>query len=268
MTYVPSSCQPVVVRMNKKNLIAIGDIHGMAHVLKLLLQHLEAEFSPNDAQFVFLGDIIDRGPDSLPAVNQVCRIIDTFSGSVMVLGNHDFFLRHMADLSLAKDEEDRWLAQGGMNTLESYGLDDDDLVSAGKALRRMRPRHVTLFENAVSHFETENHFFVHAGVDPEVPLSEQLAHDLMWIRNGFLDHTALFEKMIVHGHSITPSELPEVHPNRIAIDTGSYRTGRITAAIFQDDVLRGFVSAEIDGDSGRVRRFNASAKEVECLQAA
>jgi len=254
--------------MTKKNLIAIGDIHGMAHVLRLLLQHLEKEFSPDDAQFVFLGDVIDRGPYSLPAVNQVCRIIDTFSGSVMVLGNHDFFLRHMADLSLAKDEEDRWLAQGGMNTLESYGLDDGDLVDAGKALRRMRPRHVTLFESAVSHLETENHFFVHAGVDPEVPLSEQLAHDLMWIRKGFLDHTAPFEKMIVHGHSITPSELPEVHSNRIAIHTGSYRTGRITAAIFRDDVLNGFVSAEIDGNGERVRRFDASAQEVESLQAA
>ncbi|CDN53832.1 Serine/threonine protein phosphatase [Neorhizobium galegae bv. officinalis bv. officinalis str. HAMBI 1141] len=254
--------------MNKKNLIAVGDIHGMAHVLKLLLQHLEKKFSADDTQFVFLGDIIDRGPDSLPAVNQVCRVIDTFPGSVMVLGNHDFFLRHMADLSLAKDEEDKWLAQGGMNTLESYGLDEGDLVAAGKALRRIRPRHVALFENAVSHFETEKHFFVHAGVDPEVSLSDQLAHDLMWIRKGFLDHTAPLEKMIVHGHSITPSELPEVHPNRIAIDTGSYRTGRITAAIFCDDFLHGFISAEINGDGKRVRRFDASAQEVENLQAA
>lgn len=254
--------------MNKKNLIAIGDIHGMAHVLKLLLHHLEKEFSPDDAQFVFLGDVIDRGPDSLPAVNQVCRIIDTYPGSVMVLGNHDFFLRHMADLSLAKDEEDRWLAQGAMNTLESYGLDESDLIAAGKAMRRTRPRHVALFENAVSHFETERHYFVHAGVDPEVPLSEQLDHDLMWIRKGFLDHTAPFEKMIVHGHSITPSELPEVHSNRIAIDTGSYRTGRVTAAIFRDDILIGFVSAEIDGDGERIRRFDASAQEVERLQAA
>lgn len=254
--------------MTKKNLIAIGDIHGMAHVLRLLLEHLEKEFSPDDAQFVFLGDVIDRGPDSLPAVNQVCRIIETFPGSVMILGNHDFFLRNLANLSLARDEEDRWLAQGGMNTLESYGLDDGDLVAAGKVLRRIRPRHVTLFENAVSHFETENHFFVHAGVDPEVPLSEQLAHDLMWIRKGFLDHTAPFEKMIVHGHSITPSELPEVHSNRIAIDTGSYRTGRITAAIFRDDVLSGFVSAEIASEGERVRRFNASAQEIKSAQAA
>ncbi|KQY10888.1 hypothetical protein ASE23_07045 [Rhizobium sp. Root73] len=254
--------------MNKKNLIAVGDIHGMAHVLKLLLQHLETEFSPDDAQFVFLGDIIDRGPDSLPAVNQVCRIIETFTGSVMVLGNHDFFLRNLANLSLASDEEGQWLAQGGMNTLESYGLDDGDLVAAGKALRRMRPRHVTLFESAVSHFETENHFFVHAGVDPEVPLSEQLAHDLMWIRKGFLDHTSSFEKMIVHGHSITPSELPEVHSNRIAIDTGSYRTGRITAATFHDDLLRGFVSAEIDSDGQRIRQFDASAQEIKPAQAA
>lgn len=254
--------------MNKKTLIAVGDIHGMAHVLKLLLQHLENEFFPESAQFVFLGDVIDRGPDSLPAVNQVCRIIEAFPGSVMILGNHDFFLRNLANLSLARDEEDRWLAQGGMNTLESYGLDDGDLVAAGKVLRRIRPRHVTLFENAVSHFETENHFFVHAGVDPAVPLSEQLAHDMMWIRKGFIDHTAPFQKMIVHGHSITPSELPEVHSNRIAIDTGSYRTGRIAAAIFCDDILSGFVSAEIDDDGERVRRFDACAREIENLQVA
>jgi serine/threonine protein phosphatase 1 len=254
--------------MTKKNLIAIGDIHGMAHVLKLLLQHLEKEFSPDDARFVFLGDIIDRGPDSLPAVNQVCRIIDTFSGSVMVLGNHDFYLRHMADLSLAKEEEDRWLAQGGMNTLESYGLDEDDLVEAGKAIRRMRPRHVRLFETAVSHFETGKHFFVHAGVDPEAPLSEQVASDLMCIRKGFLEYREPFEKTIVHGHSITPSELPEVHSNRIAVDTGSYRTGRIAAAIFCDDALSGFVSAEFDRGNECVRRFDASGQEIESSQAA
>lgn len=252
--------------MNKKTLIAVGDIHGMAHVLKFLLQHLENEFSPEDAQFVFLGDIIDRGPDSLPAVNQVCRIIETFRGSVMILGNHDFFLRNLINLSLARDEEDRWLAQGGLNTLESYGLDDSDLIAAGKVLRRIRPKHVTLFQNAVSHFETENHFFVHAGVDPAVPLSEQLAHDMMWIRKGFLDHTAPFQKMVVHGHSITPSELPEVHSNRIAIDTGSYRTGRITAAIFDNDVLREFVSAENDAHSQRIRRFDHTAREIERLQ--
>lgn len=254
--------------MPKKNIIAVGDIHAMAHTLRLLLGYLEKKFSADDTQFVFLGDIIDRGPDSLPAVNQVCRIIDTYPGSVMVLGNHDFFLRHMANLSLAKDEEDRWLALGGINTLESYGLDEVDLVDAGKALRRVRPRHVTLFEDAVSHFATESHFFVHAGVDPEVPLSEQLAHDLMWIRKGFLDHTAPFEKMIVHGHSITPSELPEVYSNRIAIDTGSYRTGRITAAIFHDDVLGGFISAEINGEGERIRRFDASAQEIRHLQTA
>ncbi len=251
--------------MNKKNLIAVGDIHGMAYVLKLLLQNLKEKFSPEDTQFVFLGDIIDRGPDSLPAVNQVCGIIETFPGSVMILGNHDFFLRNLAKLSLATDERDRWLAQGGVNTLESYGLDDCDLATAGELLRRIRPKHVTLFENAVSHFETEKHFFVHAGVDPERPLSDQLADDMMWIRKGFLDHTAPFKKMIVHGHSITQSELPEVHSNRIAIDTGSYRTGRIAAAIFRDDFLTGFISAEINRDGERVRRFDASAREIERL---
>ncbi len=250
--------------MNPTNLIAVGDVHGMAQTLELLLNGLEGRFQPSDSMFVFLGDLIDRGPDSHRAVEMVARVIDRYPGSVLIMGNHDEYLLNMSLLSLAADEERAWMLLGGVQTLESYGLKDHgDLVGAGKAFNAMHPRHAALFRNAVTHFETERFFFTHAGVNPAVPLADQYIRDLRWIRRAFLTHTGPFEKLIVHGHSITPTELPEVHPNRIAVDTGSYKTGRISAAIFTRDVLMGFTVAEVHGNGTEVRHFDADVKEVK-----
>lgn len=241
----------------KKHLIAIGDIHGMVQPLKLLLGHIAREFSPDDTRIVFLGDLVDRGPNSLAVVSLVSSFIDRFPGSALCLGNHDAYMRHMSELSLSRDEEIAWMRFGGVATLASYGLDHHDLVEAGKAFNLQYPEHTELFRAATTHVETERHFFTHAGIDPSEPLSNQAAHDLMWIREGFLDHDGPFEKIIVHGHSITPSKMPEVHANRIALDTGSYSTGRISAAIFVDDELAGFVCAEDSEGKRSIRRFDA-----------
>lgn len=249
------------------NLIAIGDVHGMAQPLEFLLNDLEGRFKPSDSVFVFLGDLIDRGPDSRAAVEMVARVIDRYLGSVLIMGNHDEYLLNMSLLSLAADEEQAWMLLGGVQTLESYDLKDHgDLVDAGKAFIATYPRHAALFRNAITHFETERFFFTHAGVNPAVPLAKQNIRDLRWIRRTFLTHTGPFEKLIVHGHSITPTELPEVHPNRIAIDTGSYRTGRISAAIFTRDVLVGFTVAEANSSGAGVRNFDADVMEVKPAQ--
>ena len=246
----------------KKNLIAIGDIHGMAETLELLLSTLMKEFKPENTRFVFLGDLIDRGPNSSQAVDLVCDITDHYPGSICIRGNHDMYMDCMSNLSIARDESATWMCLGGKTTLESYGLDPDDLIDSGKKFNRLHPRHMSLFGNARSHFETQRYYFTHAGVDPYMPLSEQDNHVLMWIRKGFLDSTKVLEKIVVHGHTITGSSLPEIYDNRVALDVGSYRTDKIAAAIFVDDELDGFFVSQVTASLSEVRRFDKQMKEI------
>jgi serine/threonine protein phosphatase 1 len=244
------------------NLIAIGDIHGMAQTLELLLSTLTKEFKPENTRFVFLGDLIDRGPNPFKAVDLVCDVIDHYPGSVCIRGNHDMYMDSMSNLSIARDEAATWMCLGGKTTIESYGLDPDDLIESGKTFNRSQPRHMSLFRNARSYFETQRYYFTHAGVDPTVPLSEQDNHVLMWIRKGFLDSTTALEKIVVHGHTITGSTLPEIYENRVALDVGSYRTDKIAAAIFVDDELDGFFVSQVTASLSEVRRFDKQMNEI------
>lgn len=253
----------MVVAVTYTNLIAIGDIHGMADTLELLLSDLQSRFEPADTIFVFLGDLVDRGPDTRSAVELVMRVVQSYPGSVFIMGNHDEFVFNLARLSLPWDEIAQWAQLGGLPTLLSYGLTGrGDLVDDGNEFNEKFPEHAQFFRSTVDYFETDRHYFAHAGIDPEFPLSDQYAVDLRWIRDEFLTHTEPYEKVVVHGHSITPSELPEVHSNRIALDTGSYRTGRISAAVFKNDYLSGFTVAEVTEAGSKVRYFDAEVKEV------
>lgn len=249
--------------MSKEITIAIGDIHGMARVLSALVASLEDDFAAEKPRFIFLGDVIDRGEHSFQAMNTVCSIIENYPGSAMVLGNHDEYLLRLIDGTLSEDDQRAWMMLGGIETLQSYGVDHyetDDEVRV--ALQRTRPQHVALLKNAVPMVLSLRHCLVHAGIDPNRSLDDQDERDLRYIRKGFLDHGEMMERVIVHGHSITPSERPEVFKNRIAIDTGSYRTGRISAAIFENDELTGFISAEIIDGHSIITRYDADAKPV------
>ena len=110
---------------------------------------------------------------------------------------------------------------------------------------------------------TQRHCFVHAGIDPGKPLAEQDGRTLRWIRDGFLDYREPMEKIIVHGHSITETSFPEIHPNRIALDSGSYKTGRISAAVFDDDVLVGFFCGEGECKNFKMRYFDEAMNEID-----
>lgn len=81
-----------------------------------------------------------------------------------------------------------------------------------------------------------DYMFVHAGINPDAPLDNQDPEDLIWIRGEFLNHSDLYEKVIVHGHSI--SDTPEIHSNRIGIDTGAYHTNNLTCVVLQGRAVR------------------------------
>ena len=215
---------------------AISDIHGCAHLLEPMLKVIDADVArsrPRHAIEVFLGDYIDRGPDTRATLDMLVE--RGRRGNVVFLkGNHEAFLvRVFDDPSLFEN----WIAVGGTQTLTSYGLAPPNLkreepASILRELIRAMPReHLEFLDNLRLSFSCGDFFFVHAGVRPGVPLSEQSEHDLLWIREEFLTSEEQFGKYIVHGH--TPVRRAEFLANRVNIDTGAYATGNLTLMSIQ-----------------------------------
>jgi serine/threonine protein phosphatase 1 len=231
---------------------AIGDIHGRLDLLRRLHELIAADASEHPARrrvVVYLGDYIDRGADS-------CGVIDLLLSAPLagfecyhLKGNHeDIALRFLGDAMLGPN----WLRNGAAETMESYGVsrptpleDPAEILRAQRQLgERMPPEHLAFFGRlALSHAEGD-YFFAHAGVRPEVPLMQQHARDLMWIREEFLLSDTDFGKVVVHGHTI--DVVPRIKPNRIGIDTGAYRSGRLTALVL-DGMSRTFLQTSAPG---------------------
>ncbi len=216
---------------------AFGDIHGRSDLLKEMFAVIDADIAQNPVSRpieVFLGDYIDRGPDSAHTLD---LLIERGLGREMVFlkGNHEAFL-----LELLRDPTklEDWRQFGGQQTLMSYGvqptLNPDSVEQADliRALTEVMPSdHLRFLEALKPSFVCGDFFFVHAGVRPGISLKEQQESDLLWIRNEFLDSDEDFGKFIVHGH--TPVQKPDIRPNRINIDTGAYATGNLTLLTIQ-----------------------------------
>lgn len=212
---------------------AIGDIHGRADLLEALLGQIEADEAPRGAaetQIIFLGDLVDRGPDSKRVLDLVVALGQ--ERTVRLLrGNHDdVFLRAIKGNPRAIRHLHK---MGGRPTLLSYGIGEDeydnvDYPELTAHLAQLVPAdHVALLQRMENMAVVGDYVFVHAGVRPGVPLDEQTPEDLCWIRSEFLDHRGDFGGFVVHGHSITDDV--EVRPNRIGIDTGAFSSDKLSA---------------------------------------
>ena len=226
-------------------LYVVGDVHGRIDLLDALAKKIGDDLSRGQFEFaatVFLGDYIDRGPRSAQVVERLAN--DDFPTSVIALrGNHEAeFLDFLQDASVLEN----WRRYGGLETLVSYGVDVSaamcgkgyDLAQRELA-RKLPAHHLEFLRRTFLSYSCADYFFCHAGVRPGVPLSEQNAQDLLWIRQAFTNYRGPIEKVVVHGH--TAVEAPEILPNRIAIDTGAYATGLLTCLILQGDERR-FIS--------------------------
>ena len=217
---------------------AVGDIHGRRDLLQSLTRKVTDDLQGgrfDEAITVFLGDYIDRGPDSAGVTELLSA--GKFPTTIIALrGNHEAEL-----LRFLEDEKvlENWRRYGGLETLVSYGVDVKAVMRgqgydvAREALKdHLPPRHRMFFEQTRLYWSVGDYFFCHAGVRPGVPLTCQSERDLLWIRDEFIAFRNPFEKMIVHGH--TPVREPEIFPNRIGIDTGAYATGALTCLILED----------------------------------
>jgi len=184
----------------------VGDIHGCLKPLQRLLEKIELQ--PGD-ELVFIGDYIDRGPQSREVVDYLLGLPYR---CVFLLGNHE---KMLLDYLSGKDDG-LFLPNGGMATLRSYGGDFSDIP----------PAHLSFFHSLRPMYETPEYLFVHAGIRPMVPPDKQDLEDLVWIRQEFFQFIGRFPKPVVFGH--TPLQRVLLLPDRIGIDTGCVYGGKLT----------------------------------------
>jgi serine/threonine protein phosphatase 1 len=200
---------------------AIGDIHGSLQKLRDLIARCERHADGRAAAFVFLGDYIDRGPDSAGVIALVMQMQSHLPGRVIALkGNHEAFAIDVID---GKADQAIWLREGGDATLRSYGVRTAD---------ELPYEHVAWMRSLPLRYDDGCRFFVHGGIDPEKPLDAQSDHDLMWMREPFLSDARDHGRLIVHGHTPQSTGLPDLRGNRLNLDTGAVFGGPLTAAIF------------------------------------
>lgn len=219
---------------------AIGDIHGRHDLLRSMLARIDedvVERKIRRAVLVFLGDYIDRGPQSSQVIDRLISLRDNPAfESYFLMGNHEEVLLRVlkADLDLFR----RWVKFGGRECLQSYGLDAETMIDMEGAevavrLKAAIPRRHREFLAALDDsVRVGDYLFVHAGLRPGRALEAQSQEDMRWIRSPFLeDEESDHGYMIVHGHSI--SEGVDWRRNRIGIDTGAYQTGLLTALVLE-----------------------------------
>jgi serine/threonine protein phosphatase 1 len=216
---------------------AIGDVHGRLDLLDQLLAKIALDFAESRVQrrlLVFLGDYVDRGPDSRGVIERLAQGALPGFEHIYLTGNHeDLMLRFLAD---PEEAGAAWLWNGGQTTLASYGIASDPLIAPGPsdllalrdALLAALPAQHRQFLDSLKHYHVEGDLvFVHAGLKPGRLLARQAIEDMLWIRDEFLTSPADFGKLVIHGHTVTMA--PEARANRVGIDTGAWKTGHLTA---------------------------------------
>ncbi|WP_342359362.1 metallophosphoesterase [Terrarubrum flagellatum] len=220
---------------------AIGDIHGCADLLArhhAAIDRGAAERPKGRIIEVVLGDMIDRGPDSRGVIDQLIER-SRWREIVTLRGNHEnMLLRFLSDPTTLNE----WIRFGGLETLLSYGvtpaptLDADGMVETARRAHAAIPaEHVRFLQNTLPIWSCADFVFVHAGLRPGRSLVEQDEHDLLEIRQPFLQHTGWFGAYVVHGH--TPVADIDIRRNRMNLDTGAFATGRLSGVALERDRL-------------------------------
>jgi len=219
---------------------AIGDIHGCIDQLNLMLALIERDLAENPVDqhyLIFVGDYVDRGPDSAGVVKQLIKLQKTESNVICLKGNHEEkFLEFLAD---PRPLASGFFAYGGIETSLSYGLKEKQLLKPLRDAAKIRDllldkipkKHLQFYQSLGLSFSIGDYFFCHAGIRPGIKLKQQSSHDLMWIRREFLSYHGLHKKIIVHGH--TPYFEPEIMANRINVDTKCYDSGVLSCVVLE-----------------------------------
>lgn len=217
---------------------AIGDIHGCLSELEALEREIVADAAGIEGEkwIVTIGDYVDRGPRSDGVIDHLIGPPPPGFERICLAGNHEAML---LDYLANPTSEAAWLRYGGLETLASYGIDPRRFIGLSRAQMRAEleahiPQiHIAFMQDLPVMLTLPDLIFVHAGLNPALPLSAQAESDLLWIREPFLSEEDTDLPRVVHGH--TPGPEPVAMPHRIGLDTGAFATGVLTAARLRRD---------------------------------
>lgn len=201
-------------------IVAIGDVHGCVKSLKALWEKLKPF---EDYLHIFIGDYIDRGPDSKGVVDFLLDVKNDRK-TVFLRGNHELMLLEAYEAGSARN----WMLNGGKTTLESYGKN--------ASITDIPAEHIDFYKETRLYYETDDYFFVHAGIPPSMSIEQSKedmsAHDyFLWGRDHLNAFAPPWEKTVIFGH--TPQPFPIQQRGMIGIDTGCVYSraglGKLTA---------------------------------------
>lgn len=226
---------------NGERIYAIGDIHGEFALFDALIDAIgqdDAARPASNTHVILLGDLVDRGPNSASVIARARRL-QAERKTTILAGNHEeMFLAAFEDTGMLR----HFLRHGGRETVLSYGVpraayDEATLEELQAIMNEAVPAEDRAFVGGFEDYHIAgDYLFVHAGIAPTIPLDEQQRHHLLWIREQFIEYDAPHEHMVVHGHTISIDV--DARSNRIGIDTGAYRFGRLTALALEGETRR------------------------------
>ena len=228
----------------------IGDVHGCIVELRHLIDALPLV---DGDTVVFLGDYVDRGPDSHGVVSYLLSLQARHKtiDFVFLKGNHeDMFLSY---LGLGGQHGNMFLANGGKATLASYEIDPEK-VAPEEMLSVMPVSHVRFFQTLGTHFFMEPFLCVHAGINPEKPWVEQTDEELLWIRNTFIYRSHTLPQTVLFGHTPQPTVFYDL-PYKVGLDTGLVYGNMLTCLEVDEKVL-----FQIGRGKNKVQRTSAQRK--------
>ena len=213
---------------------AVGDIHGCYDELCELLALIEDDIKSLDdspKSIVFLGDLMDRGPQSNEVIEHLMNFKPEYATPIFLMGNHEEVFLNVLSGSVGALAS--WFEFGGRSCVRSYGVKNlgEILSNPDNLLFRIQNKvpqsHIDFIRSFQETFQFGPYLCVHAGIKPRVPIEQQRVKDLRWIRAEFMKYKKPHPFIIVHGHTIVKT--PELLSNRIAVDTGTYEGGPLTA---------------------------------------
>jgi serine/threonine protein phosphatase 1 len=195
----------------------IGDIHGCSDLLSQLLKKIKP--LAEDDTVIFMGDYIDRGPDSKSVVDIVLKLRAEHQRVITLMGNHEVMLLG----AIRGHGHNEFLNMGGSATLKSYAIPPESINDMAAMLPKT---HLAFLQELLPYWEDEDYIYVHAGLQPGVHLSQQSPDWLFWSRDAFIDSIYNFGKKVIYGH--TPYDKPKMDDYKIGIDTGAVYGNTLT----------------------------------------
>ena len=191
----------------------IGDIHGCSKALRTLIEYIDPQ---SDDELIFLGDYVDRGPNSKGVIDQLIELRENCR-VVALRGNHEIMLWSVAYGGL---DADIWLDSGGKATVTSYG----------GSLEKIPEAHEDFLRSLLPHYETEESIFVHACYEAHLPMDEQVDAIRYWTHlSAVLPQQHISGKRVYVGHTPQPGGEVLDLGYLVCVDTYCFGTGYLTA---------------------------------------